>query len=53
MRQNAAKVPAALEKAGIPFAFTIGGLQNPADFVRSVARTVKEGGLPKRRRSRR
>jgi imidazolonepropionase-like amidohydrolase len=46
MRQNAAKVPAALEKAGIPFAFTIGGLQNPADFARNVARTVKEGGLP-------
>jgi imidazolonepropionase-like amidohydrolase len=45
MRQNAAKVPAALEKAGIPFAFTIGGLQNPADFTRNVARTVKEGGL--------
>lgn len=45
MRQNAAKAPAALEKAGIPFAFTIGGLQNPADFARNVARTVKEGGL--------
>ena len=45
MRQNAAKVPAALEKAGIPFAFTIGGLQSPAEFVRSVARSVKEGGL--------
>jgi len=45
MRQNAAKVPAALEKAGIPFAFTVGGLQNPGDFVRNVARTVKEGGL--------
>jgi imidazolonepropionase-like amidohydrolase len=45
MRQNAAKVPAALEKAGIPFAFTIGGLQNPADFARNVARTVKEGSL--------
>ena len=45
MRQNAAKVPAALEKAGIPFAFTAGGLQNPGDFVRNVARTVKEGGL--------
>ena len=45
MRQNAAKVPAALEKAGIPFAFTVGGLQNPADFARNVARTVKEGGL--------
>lgn len=45
MRQNAAKVPAALDKAGIPFAFTVGGLQNPAEFVRAVARTVKEGGL--------
>jgi imidazolonepropionase-like amidohydrolase len=45
MRQAAAKVPAALEKAGIPFAFTAGGLQNPADFVRNVARMVKEGGL--------
>jgi imidazolonepropionase-like amidohydrolase len=45
MRQNAAKVPAALEKAGIPFAFTAGGLQNPGDFVRGVARTVRDGGL--------
>ena len=45
MRQNAAKVPAALEKAGIPYAFTTGGLQNPGDFVRNVARTVREGGL--------
>ena len=45
MRQNAAKVPAALEKAGIPFAFTMGGLQSPGEFVRNVARTVKEGGL--------
>ena len=45
MRQNAVKVPAALEKAGIPFAFTIGGLQSPGDFVRNVARTVREGGL--------
>jgi hypothetical protein len=45
MRQNAPKAPAALDKAGIPFAFSMGGLQNPAEFVRSVARTVKEGGL--------
>jgi imidazolonepropionase-like amidohydrolase len=45
MRENAARVPAALAKAGIPFAFTSGGLQNPADFVRNVARTVKDGGL--------
>lgn len=46
MRQNAPKVPAALEKAGIPFAFTAGGLANPGDFVRGVARSVREGGLP-------
>ena len=45
MRQSAVRVAAALEKAGIPFAFTTGGLQNPVDFVRSVGRTVKEGGL--------
>jgi imidazolonepropionase-like amidohydrolase len=45
MRQSAVKVPAALDKAGVPFAFTQGGLQNANDFVRSVARTVKEGGL--------
>ena len=44
MRQNAVKGPAALERAGIPFAFTTGGLQ-AAEFVRSVARTVREGGL--------
>ena len=45
MRQNAPKVPAALDKAGIAFAFTQGGLQNPSDFVRNVGRVVKEGGL--------
>jgi imidazolonepropionase-like amidohydrolase len=45
MRQNAAKVPAALEKAGIPYAFSSEGLQTPADFVRGVARAVREGGL--------
>jgi imidazolonepropionase-like amidohydrolase len=45
LRQNAIKAPAALDKAGIPFAFTMGGAQNPGDFVRGVARTVREGGL--------
>jgi len=45
MRQSAVKVPVALDKAGIPFAFTEGGLQNATDFVGNVARTVKEGGL--------
>jgi imidazolonepropionase-like amidohydrolase len=45
MRQNAARVPAALEKAGIPFAFTTGGLTTAGDFLRNVARTVRDGGL--------
>jgi len=45
MQQNAAKVPAALEKAGIPYAFASEGVQAPADFLRGVARAVKDGGL--------
>jgi imidazolonepropionase-like amidohydrolase len=45
MRLAAAKVAAVLDKAGIPFAFTLGGLQAPSDFVRNVARSVREGGL--------
>jgi imidazolonepropionase-like amidohydrolase len=45
MRQNMPKVPAALEKAGVPFAFSSEGLQNPSDFVRNVARAVHDGGL--------
>jgi imidazolonepropionase-like amidohydrolase len=45
MQQNATKVPAALEKAGIPYAFASEGLQSPADFVRGVARAVRDGGL--------
>jgi imidazolonepropionase-like amidohydrolase len=45
MRQNAPKVPAALEKAGIPYAFASEGTQTPAEFLRGVARAVREGGL--------
>lgn len=45
MTQNAPKVPAALDKAGVMFAFASEGQATPADFVRNVARTVKEGGL--------
>ena len=45
MQQNAPKVPAALEKAGILYAFSSEGLQNPADFLRDVARSVHQGGL--------
>jgi imidazolonepropionase-like amidohydrolase len=42
-RANAPKVPAALEKAGITFAFSATGVQQPRDFVRNVARAVREG----------
>lgn len=42
-RANAPKVPGALAKAGIPFAFSATGLQQPRDFVRNVARAVREG----------
>jgi imidazolonepropionase-like amidohydrolase len=42
-RANAPKVPAALEKAGILFAFESAGLNDPKDFVRNVAKAVKAG----------
>lgn len=45
MRQNLPKVPAALDKAGVLYAFSSEGLQNPADFVKDVARAVHDGGL--------
>ena len=45
-RVNAPKTPAALEKVGVPYAFTSGGLQNLGDFIRNAARVVKEGNLP-------
>lgn len=42
-RAQAPKVPSALEKAGVPFAFASAGLREPRDFVRNAARAVKEG----------
>jgi len=45
MQQNAPKAAAALEKAGIPYAFASEGLQSPADFVRGVSRAIRDGGL--------
>jgi imidazolonepropionase-like amidohydrolase len=45
MRQNLPKVPAALDKAGVLYAFSSEGLQNPSDFVKNVARAVRDGGL--------
>jgi imidazolonepropionase-like amidohydrolase len=44
-RDNAPKVPAALARAGVLFAFESGGLKDPKDFVRNVAKAVK-AGLP-------
>ncbi len=41
---DAPKVPAMLAQAGVPFAFASGGA-SPADFVRNVGRTIREGGL--------
>lgn len=45
MQQNAPKVPAALEKSGIPYAFASEGGQTPADFLRAAGRAVRDGGL--------
>lgn len=42
-RANAPKIPAALAKAGVTFAFESDGLAQARDFVRNVARAVKEG----------
>lgn len=44
-RANAPKAPAALEKAGLVFAFESGGLEEPKDFVKNAAKAVK-AGLP-------
>lgn len=44
-RANAPKIPAALAKAGVMFAFESGGLAQPRDFVRNAARAVT-AGLP-------
>jgi imidazolonepropionase-like amidohydrolase len=45
-RAQAPKVPAALEKAGLVFAFSSAGLRESRDFVRNVGRAVKEGLSP-------
>jgi imidazolonepropionase-like amidohydrolase len=44
-RVNAPRGPAALDKAGVAYAFTSGGLQNLGEFVRNAGRVVKEGNL--------
>lgn len=45
-RANAPKVPAALARAGIPFAFSSAGLREQRDFLRHAARAIKEGLAP-------
>ena len=42
-RARASKVPAALEKAGLQFAFSSSGLRESRDFLRHAARAVKDG----------
>ena len=42
-RASAPKVPAALAKAGLTFAFSSAGLREQRDFLRNAARAVKEG----------
>jgi imidazolonepropionase-like amidohydrolase len=44
-RANAPKVPAALAKAGVSFAFESAGLADAKDFVKNAAKAVK-AGLP-------
>jgi imidazolonepropionase-like amidohydrolase len=45
-RANAPKVPAALQKASIAFAFESAGLSDPKDFVKNAAKAVKAGLSP-------
>ena len=42
-RANAPKVPAALAKAGVTFAFASDGAREQRDFLRNAAKAVKEG----------
>ena len=43
LRVHAPKTAAGLATAGVPFAFSGAGLAQPADFLRNVARAVREG----------
>ena len=43
LRAHAPKTAAGLATAGVPFAFSGAGLAQPADFLRNVARAVREG----------
>lgn len=43
LRAHAPKTAAGLAAGGVPFAFSGAGLAQPADFLRNVARAVREG----------
>lgn len=43
LRAHASRTPAGLAKAGVPFAFSGAGLSTPADFLKNVARAVRDG----------
>ncbi len=45
-RANVFKVPAALDKAGVVFAFQSGGLKDPKSFLKHASNAVKEGLAP-------
>ncbi|MGE5814142.1 MAG: amidohydrolase family protein, partial [Acidobacteriota bacterium] len=42
-RAEATQTLAALQKAGVPFAFGSGGLKEPKDFVKNAGKAVREG----------
>jgi len=42
-RANAPKVAAALAKAGVPFAFASGSLDDPKDFIKNAIKAVQNG----------
>ena len=47
-RADAPRIPAALARAGIPFAFKSGGLKEPADFLKNASRRSRPGSPPRR-----
>jgi imidazolonepropionase-like amidohydrolase len=44
-RANAPGVPAALARAGVPFAFTAAGADDPGALVAQARRAIRQGGL--------